>query len=155
VAGGADPKLTTDENVTALMLAAGLIRWRTAGTTLTEDEETRALEAVKVALELGADVNAADSTTRLTAMHGAAFNGSNRIIQFLVEKGANVDAKDKAGQTPLHIALNIKPPGETIRNLIPVIAWQSTADLLLKLGATPAAPPGAPSSGPAAATAGQ
>jgi uncharacterized protein len=140
--GGANPLLATEHdeqtggNITPLMAAAGLIRWRNARTPLTEEQELRAVEAVKVAVELGADVNATNDIG-MTALHGAAFNGSNRIIQFLAEKGANLDAKDKAGQTPLHKALNIKPPGVVIRNLIPVVAWKSTADLLLKLGATP------------------
>ena len=129
-------------NVTALMVAAGVTRWRTAGVTLTEELETRALEAVKLCIELGIDVNAAD-TLGLTALHGAAFNGSNRIIQYLVEKGANLNAKDISGQTPLDKAMNIKPPGQERgaawhRSLIPLgIAPKSTAELLIKLGATP------------------
>ena len=63
VAGGADPLLATDENVTPLMVAAGLTRWRTAGAPLTEEDETRALEAVKLAVELGADLNATEKRT--------------------------------------------------------------------------------------------
>src|SRR4029077_15403654 len=109
---------------------------RTGGSTLTEEQEKRALEAVKVAVDLGADVNATNDLG-MTALHGAAFHGSLRIIQFLVEKGANLDAKDKAGQTPLHKALNIKPKDAISRTLVPIKYWKSTVDLLLKLGATP------------------
>jgi ankyrin repeat protein len=134
VAGGADPRLTTEEGVTALMLASGLTRWRTAADRLTTDEETRALEAVELAVELGADVNASEHLG-MTALHGAAFNGSNRIIQFLVEHGANLNAKDIAGQTPLDKAENVKPTGAVSRNLFPVVGWKSTAELLRKLGA--------------------
>ena len=139
-AGGADPLLGTEENLTPLMAAAGLTRWRTAGAPLTEEDETKALEAVKVAVELGADVNATETRTGMTALFGPAFNGSNRIAQYLIEKGANINATDKAGQTPLHKALNIKPAGVVDRNLLPVIAWKSTAELLVKLGATPVGP---------------
>ena len=153
VAHGADPLLTTDENVTAVMLASGLTRWRTAGVPLTEEQESSALEAIKLALELGVNVNAADTTYGLTALHGAASNGSNRIIQFLVDHGANLEAKDKGGQTPLAKALNIKPKGVLVHNLIPDIAWPATAEFLIKLGAVPVnAPPGKPVE---AATAGQ
>jgi uncharacterized protein len=140
VAGGADPLLATDENVTPLMVAAGVTRWRTAGVPLTKNEEAKALECVKLAVELGADVNAVDKTYKLTALHGAAFNGSDTIVQFLAEKGANLDAKDQVGQTPLEVAMNIKPfeRGKAVaRNLVPYKAWKSTADLLVKLGATP------------------
>jgi ankyrin repeat protein len=153
-AAGADPLLATEEGgVTALMVAAGVNRQRESDLT-PDDEERSALEAVKVAVELGADVNAADSTTGLTALHGAAMFGLNGVVQFLAEKGANLDAKDKAGQTPLDKALNIKPPGVLIRNLLPITTWKSTADLLLKLGATPVSASVAQSSDSGAATAG-
>jgi ankyrin repeat protein len=137
VAGGADPMLTTEEGVSALMVAAGVSRYRGEGPPLMEEQETNALEAVKLATELGNDVNAADTAFGLTALHGAAFSGSDRIIQYLAEKGANLDAKDITGQTALHKALNITPPGVDVDNLVPKIVRKSTADLLIKLGATP------------------
>jgi ankyrin repeat protein len=86
---------------------------------------------------LGNDVTAAETTTGLTALHGAAFAGSDRIVQYLVEKGANIDAKDFSGQTPLHKASNIAPEGFTERNFFPYAYRKSTVELLLKLGATP------------------
>jgi hypothetical protein len=55
-----------------------------------------------------------------------------------VDKGANLNAKTKAGQTALEIASNIAPKGKVERNLVPLAYWKSTVDLLLKLGATPA-----------------
>jgi len=93
---------------------------------------------VKLTVELGVDVNAVETATGLTALHCAAFyGGSERIIQYLVEKGANLNAKTKAGQTPLAIASNIAPKGKVERNLVPLAYWKGTVDLLLKLGATP------------------
>ena len=135
VASGADPRLATVENVTPLMAAAGLTRPRDIGDPLPEEEEARALETVKLAAELGGDVNAVNNLG-LTALHGAAFCGSNAIVRFLVEKGANLNAKDQAGQTPLDKALNIRPAGVVPINLLPAVVRRSTADLLLKLGAT-------------------
>ena len=136
VDGGADPLLATEENITPLMAAAGLVRQRSVAP-LSEEEEGKALEAVKLAVELGNNVNAVNSLG-LTALHAAAFCGSNAIVQFLVEKGANLNAKDQAGQTPLQKALDIRPPGVVAPNLVPYLLRKSTADLLLKLGATPA-----------------
>jgi len=132
--------------VTALMMAVGITRTRGAYP-LFEEEEKQALEAVKVAVDLGIDVNAKD-TLGLTALHGAAFFGSNLIIQYLAEKGADLNAKDFSGQTPLHKALNVKPTGTydekgnftatpVHRALIPEWVPPGTADLLLKLGAKP------------------
>jgi ankyrin repeat protein len=134
VSAGANPGLTTEDGVTALMMAAGLTRWRSAGDRLPAEEETRALEAVSLAVELGIDVNAAEHLG-MTALHGAAFNGSDQIVRLLVEKGANLNARDSSGQTPLDKAENIKPAGSVNRNLFPVVGWKSTADLLRQLGA--------------------
>ena len=55
VAGGADPLLATADNTTAQMVAAGLGKTSDR----TDEEAKTALEAVKLAVELGADVNAA------------------------------------------------------------------------------------------------
>jgi ankyrin repeat protein len=94
---GADPYVPTFGGTTALMAAAG-INWVVDQT---YDEGPRALlEAVKLCYELGMDVNAVNSIG-LTAVHGAANRGSDDILQFLVQKGAKLDVKDKEGRTPL------------------------------------------------------
>lgn len=58
---------------------------------------------VKTCVELGADVNAANDTGE-TALHGVAYRGVNTVAEYLVEKGARLDAKDKRGWTALMIA---------------------------------------------------
>jgi ankyrin repeat protein len=58
------------------------------------------MEAVELCLEKGADANAKNSMG-LTAVMGAANRGSDDILEFLVKKGAALDAKDKEGRTPL------------------------------------------------------
>jgi ankyrin repeat protein len=100
---GADPSLTNDDGTTPLMAAAGLgvhSPGEDAGT------EAEALEATRLALELGGDVNAVDKNGE-TAMHGAAYLGVNSVVQFLVEKGAQIEVwnqKNSSGWTPLTIA---------------------------------------------------
>lgn len=93
---GADPKIPTNSNTTALMAAAG-VNW-VVNQTYTESKEAE-LEAVKLCLDLGADVNAVN-TMGLTSVMGAANRGSDEIVQFLVSKGARLDVKDKEGRTP-------------------------------------------------------
>jgi hypothetical protein len=58
------------------------------------------LEAVKLCYDLGMNVNDVNSMG-ITALMGAANRGSDDIIEFLVSKGAKLDAKDKEGRTPL------------------------------------------------------
>ena len=39
-----------------------------------------------------------------TALHGAAMRGSNALVQFLVDHGAKLNARNKLGWTPLMCA---------------------------------------------------
>ena len=94
---GADPKIGTFEGTTPLMAAAG-VNW-VYNQTFDAGAAER-LEAVKLCFDLGNDVNAVNSMG-LTALHGAANRGSDDIIQFLADKGAKLDVKDKEGRTPL------------------------------------------------------
>ena len=135
---GADRLMATNESVTPLMAAAGT--GRRGQQTRTEEEEKRALEAVRLAVELGADVNVANVRGQ-TALHIAAYMGSDAIIQFLVDKGAMVNVKDKFGQTPLSIAQNIITVAlgdDSPRR--PREFHKSASELLLKLGAVPLDP---------------
>src|SRR5262249_18790155 len=97
LAKGADPKIATTEGVTPLMAAAGV----GFSGDRTKEEEKGALEAAKLLVELGADVNAASADGGWRAVHGAAYTGSNEILQFLVDKGAQLNVKNRDGQTPL------------------------------------------------------
>jgi len=99
---GADPKIMTEDHATALAAAAGVGIWNVGESAGTNEE---ALEAVRLAYELGStDVNAADDFG-FAAVHGAALRGSPEIIQFLAEKGANLNATTRdEGWTPLRIA---------------------------------------------------
>ena len=90
LAHGADPKIVTSYHVTALSVAAG-IGW-VEGITYEWSPEQN-LEAIKMCLDLGIDVNAADDEGR-TALHGAAHKGRNAAVQLLVDHGANLEAHD-------------------------------------------------------------
>jgi ankyrin repeat protein len=94
---GADPHVTTYGGTTALMVAAG-VNW-TVAQTYTEFDAS-SLEAVKLCLSLGQDVNAANSMG-LTALLGAANRGFNDMIVLLAENGAQLDAKDAVGRSAL------------------------------------------------------
>jgi ankyrin repeat protein len=98
LAKGADPKIPTTNNVTALAVASG-IGW-VQGITY-EWSEQRSLEAVKILLDLGVDVNAVDGDGR-TALHGAAHKGRNDVVQLLVDHGAKLDARDNGSRDTLN-----------------------------------------------------
>ena len=137
----ADPKMPTAVSVTPLMAAACLDYYEgeTPGP-LTGVPEAERLEAVKLALELGNDINAKthlgdypmtgtmesmlahypdnfDDLANLgvgdprwdgmTALHGAVICNQPSILQFLVDRGADVSAKNRLGWTPLTITNGI------------------------------------------------
>ncbi len=120
---GADPRLSSDNGTTPLMTAAGF--GRVLGESRSTEED--ALQAVKLALELGNDINGANQGGE-TALHAAAYNGWDSIVQFLADNGASVNARNVTGATPLVLAEGYIGPGAC------TITWPNTAALLRKLG---------------------
>jgi ankyrin repeat protein len=129
---GADPTLTNADGTTTLMAASGVGIWVVGENPGTNDE---ALEAVKLALELGGDVNAVNAFG-YTALHGAAHRGAPAIVELLVGKGARLDVALtrtgggalgwKEGWTPLRIAEGVFYSNTFKRS-------EETADVLRRL----------------------
>jgi ankyrin repeat protein len=90
LAHGADPKINTVLHVSALHVAAG-IGWVEGITYEWSPEAT--LEAVKMLIGLGLDVNLQADTGRV-ALHGAAHKGRTEVIQALVDAGARLNVRD-------------------------------------------------------------
>jgi len=126
---GADPRIKSRDGSNALMMISGVGR---IDERENEQDSANALEAAKMALMLGDDINAANTKGR-TALHGAAGIGANTLIQFLFEKGANLNTKDKQGYTPLAIAQGRAPRGGDSASKV----YDSSVALLRKLGAQP------------------
>ena len=115
---GADPLLSNADNSTPLMAVAGL-GTRSPGEDAGTEEEVA--EALQVALDLSADVNAVDDNGE-TAMHGAAYKNHPRAVELLAANGAEIEIwnqHNKYGWTPLSIARgyrfgNFKPSPVTV-----------------------------------------
>jgi uncharacterized protein len=107
LAGGADPKTTMPDGSTALMLAAGADSPTNAdrrGINVIDfgkvEPETKVLPVVEAACNAGTNVVASDNKGN-TALHAAVTHRYATVVQFLVDHGADVNARNKAGQAPL------------------------------------------------------
>ena len=118
VAAGADPKLKGQDGTTLLMSAAG----------------SGHVGVVMYAYELDPDINAVTEAGD-NAVH-ASVTGSIRnstqpeiakVVQFLADKGADLDVKDRRGRTPIAIADIL--PLDTVVELL--------TQLIVKSGHTP------------------
>ena len=136
LAHGADPKIATAHNDTAVAVAAG-IGW-VEGVTFEWSPE-QSLEAVKMCLDLGIDPNVQDDQGR-TALHGAAHKGRPEVIQLLVDHGANLEAHDFGSRDTVNGAMKGMTwiPLDWSRGLVRVgvqsaIAHPEAEKLLVKL----------------------
>jgi ankyrin repeat protein len=107
VAGGADPKLTMPNTGAGPMLFAAGLGWRNgspAAPSYDQGTDEEAVEAIRYLLGLGFEINGTNDAGD-TALHAAiSGRGSETIIAFLVAQGADIEAKNKRGQTPLALA---------------------------------------------------
>ena len=125
--GGADPSLTTNDGTTPLMVAAGLGRM-TFSPGLQRGRRSASAEAtVKLLVDSGVDINSVNEAD-FRALHGAAFRGLNEVLQYLVEQGADIDARDFRGRTAYRIA-------EGAKQSFQFQAYPGTAAFLAALGA--------------------
>ena len=129
LAAGADPNLATDDGTTPLMMAAGLGVRSHQPLTPRGVPSPPAEAAVRVLVEAGVDVNAVNNGD-FTALHGATFRGLNEVIRYLVEQGADIDARDYRGRTAYRMA-------EGAKQSFQYQAFPATAEFLKQLGANP------------------
>jgi uncharacterized protein len=100
---GADPLMPNADGTTPLLAAAGLGTYSPGEDPGTESE---VLEAVKLTLELGGDINGVDKNGE-TVIHAATYKQVPMVAQYLIDKGAKIEVwnqKNKTGWTPLRIA---------------------------------------------------
>ena len=105
LAHGADPRITSKDGETMVEAAAGLgfIQGYSKGRTPAER-----LEVVKLLVEQGADVNAADDYG-ITPLMVAGNMGDVKIIQYLVDKGADLGAFDLGKKNDGAFGASVEP----------------------------------------------
>lgn len=146
---GADVSMPLEDGRTPLMVAVQA-ETSGAGTRVRGTAaEPRVLEATKLLLSLGSDVEAADREGN-RALHLLAKRrpGFNSVIQLLAEHGATLDPMNSKGETPLALALAPPAPLKGQSTTVQTVQWRAeydawvankgrtaTVDLLRNLGA--------------------
>ena len=114
LAAEADPLLGLTNGWTPLMLASGASWrfgvWDRRDRALARDfafqaqhaDEQGTLDAVRLVVETGADIDAVDEDGN-TALHHVVDKGFDRVVEYLVGGGADVNASNGRGQTPLDV----------------------------------------------------
>jgi len=96
---GADPNGKTSGGHTPLYCVANECRVTDGGST------------VRALVRAGAQVDARSPAKQCTALHMAARRGNTEVAEALVDCGADIHARDKAGDTPLQRAKNCHKNG--------------------------------------------
>jgi ankyrin repeat protein len=133
LAAKADINLATRAGITPLMAAAGMGTKEEDATGRFKTEED-GIEAIELLMKARAGINAANGQGQ-TALHAAAGQGYDKVVEFLAAHGADVNAKDQRGFTPLDHALgNAGGSGGFDGSRKDV--HETTGAILTKLGAT-------------------
>jgi len=105
LADGADPRIVSKDSETMVEAAAGLgfIQGYNKGKSAAER-----LECVKLFVERGADVNQADDYG-ITPLMAAANMGDTKIIQYLIDAGANLGAYDLGKKNDGAFGASVEP----------------------------------------------
>jgi len=147
---GADISLSNSRNMTATLAASGMgsTDADTRGYFTTSDVQDRAIAALDLLFGSGSPalVNGKAGQFAQVPLHGAAFWGWNRVVEYLLQKGADINLADNRGYTAVDYAMG--RAGGNSRGGQRIDIHKDTADLLMSKGGIAGKPlrqsPGAP-----------
>jgi ankyrin repeat protein len=133
---GADITLTNSRGMTATLAASGMgsTDADTRGYFTTSDVQDRAIAALDLMFQHGGPglVNGKAGQFAQVPLHGAAFWGWNRVVEYLLQKGAEINLADSRGYTAVDYAMG--RAGGNSRGGQRIDVHKDTADLLMSRG---------------------
>ncbi|HWF09524.1 MAG TPA: ankyrin repeat domain-containing protein [Bryobacteraceae bacterium] len=142
---GAIVDLPNNQGMTPLVAASGMgsTDADTRGYYGTSDVEDRAIASLDLILAHGGEINGRAGRFQQTPLDGAAFWGWNKVVQHLLEKGADINEADSRGFTAVDYAMG--RAGGNSRGGQRIDVHKETGDLLIAKGGkagTPIPQPG-------------
>ena len=137
---GADISLTTSRRMTATLAASGMgsTDADTRGYFTTSDVQERAIAALDLMFRHGGPINGTAGQFDQVPLHGAAFWGWNRVVEYLLQKGAEINLADSRGYTAVDYAMG--RAGGNSRGGQRIDVHKDTADLLMSKGGVAGTP---------------
>jgi ankyrin repeat protein len=137
---GADISLTNSRNMTATLAASGMgsTDADTRGYFTTSDVQDRAIAALDLMFKSGGPLNGPAGQFAQVPLHGAAFWGWNYVVEYLLQKGAEINLADNRGYTAVDYAMG--RAGGNSRGGQRIDVHKDTADLLMSKGGVAGAP---------------
>ena len=137
---GADISLTNSRNMTATLAASGMgsTDADTRGYFTTSDVQERAIAALDLMFQRGGPVNGKAGQFAQVPLHGAAFWGWNKVVEYLLAKGAEINLADSRGYTAVDYAMG--RAGGNSRGGQRIDVHKDTADLLMAKGGVAGTP---------------
>src|SRR5690242_1280247 len=131
---GAIVDLPNSQGMTPTLAASGMgsIDADTRGNYYVPDIQERAIASLDLLLAHGGALNKGAARFEQVPLHGAAFWGWNKVVEFLLAKGADVNLADNRGFTALDYAMG--RAGGNSRGGQRIDVHKDTADLLMSKG---------------------
>ena len=131
---GAIVDLPNTQGMTPLLAASGMgsVDADTRGNYYTPDVQDRAIASLELLLVHGGEVNGRVGRLQQAPLHGAAFWGWNRVVEYLLSKGADINLADSRGFTAVDYAMG-RAAGNS-RGGQRIDVHKDTSDLLMSKG---------------------
>jgi ankyrin repeat protein len=131
---GALVDLPNSQGMTPTLAASGMgsTDADTRGYFTTSDVEDRSIASLELLLAHGGELNGRAARFQQVPLHGAAFWGWNKVVEYLLSKGADINLADSRGFTAVDYAMG--RAGGNSRGGQRVDIHKDTADLLMAKG---------------------
>jgi ankyrin repeat protein len=131
---GALIDIVSSQGMTPTVAASGMgsVDADTRGNYYATDIQDRSIASLELLFSHGGDVNGPAGRLQQTPLDGAAFWGWNKVVDYLLAKGADINLKDSRGFTALDYAMG--RAGGNSRGGQRIDVHKDTGDLLVSKG---------------------